>query len=269
MGSIRRKTVTKPLPAGAEIIVRKGERLAQWIDRRGKRHVAPLMEGRSDRIIIQAKTFTAKYRDGSGRLQEVATGCKDETAAKRVLADLEKRADNVRSGIATAAEDSTIDHRVSPIGEHIDAYIRHQQTKGVNAHSIKVARARLERLAKDCRFNSLSDLKAEAFEAWLVARQAEGMSAGNRNEFRKNLLGFCNWCAKPKVGRLLSNPFSDVATADTKSDQRRKRRSMTEAELVRLLDVARQRPMVDALMIRRGARKGQLAGNVRPEVRHD
>ena len=32
MGSVFKKTATKPLPAGAKIIVRKGERLAEWID---------------------------------------------------------------------------------------------------------------------------------------------------------------------------------------------------------------------------------------------
>jgi len=30
MGTVYRKTFTKPLPAGAKIIVRKGERFAKW-----------------------------------------------------------------------------------------------------------------------------------------------------------------------------------------------------------------------------------------------
>ena len=42
---------------------------------------------------------------------------------------------------------------------------------------------------------------------------------------------------------------------------------MTEAELVRLLDVARRRPLLEALTVRRGKRKGQAVANVRPEVR--
>ena len=42
---------------------------------------------------------------------------------------------------------------------------------------------------------------------------------------------------------------------------------MTEAELVRLLDVARRRPLLDAMTVRRGARKGEAYGNVRPDVR--
>ena len=42
---------------------------------------------------------------------------------------------------------------------------------------------------------------------------------------------------------------------------------MTEAELTRLLAVARRRPLLEALTVRTGKRKGQAAANVRPEVR--
>ena len=59
----------------------------------------------------------------------------------------------------------------------------------------------------------------------------------------------------------------DVPIADVNSDRRRVRRALTEDELVKLLDVVRRRPLNDALMVRRGARKGQTAANVRPDVK--
>ncbi len=37
MASVFRKTVTKPAPGGAEIIVRKGQRLARWKNGQGRR----------------------------------------------------------------------------------------------------------------------------------------------------------------------------------------------------------------------------------------
>jgi integrase len=55
--------------------------------------------------------------------------------------------------------------------------------------------------------------------------------------------------------------------ADEKADPRRRRRAMTEAELTRLLEVARCRPLLDALTLRTGKRKGETFANVRPEVR--
>ena len=84
MGTVYKETFTKPLPAGAKIIVRKGQRLAEWKDAKGKTRTAPLTAA-GDRITVEAGTYTAKYRDGSGIVRKVATGCRDESAARSVL----------------------------------------------------------------------------------------------------------------------------------------------------------------------------------------
>lgn len=91
MGTVFKKQTTRPVPPGAEIIVRKGERLARW-KVKGKARLAPLTVGQDggERIVTEAATYTAKFRDGAGLVQEVATGCRDADAARQVLADLER-----------------------------------------------------------------------------------------------------------------------------------------------------------------------------------
>ena len=150
MGTVYKKTATKPLPAGAKIIVRKGQRLAEWIDAKGKRRTAPVIVGRdgTDRVVITARTYTAKYRDGSGIVREVATGCRDETAARSVLTELGKRADKVRSGIRSGAEDAVIDHQTTPLAEHVGVYVDHQRAKGVTERQIVDVRAQIDRVAQ-------------------------------------------------------------------------------------------------------------------------
>ena len=74
MGTVYRKTFTKPLPAGAEVFIRKGERFAR-----------------------------------------------DETAARRVLGELERRGELVKSGVMTAAEDAIADHQSTPLETHLAA----------------------------------------------------------------------------------------------------------------------------------------------------
>ncbi len=266
MGSVFKKTATKPMPAEAKTIVRKGQRLAEWIDRKNKRRTAPMTVGKdgSDRIVVTARTYTAKYRDGSNHVIEKATGCRDEQAARAVLAELEKRSDKVRSGIRSAAEDSVIDHQTTPLADHIAAYVDHQKAKGLNRVRVKNTESRLERMASECGFEQLADMTGHVFEKWLLAQGVAGMSAGNRNEYRQEWIGFANWCVRTR--RVLTNPFSDVAKADAKVECRRKRRAMTEDELVKLLDVARRRPLIEAKTIRRGKRKGLLEANPHPNV---
>lgn len=266
MGTVYRKTATKALPAGAETVTRKGQRFARWKDAKGKTRTAPLTTGRdgSERILVKARTYTAKYRDGTGIVREVPTGCRDETAARSVLADLERRAELVKGKVLTAAEDAIVDHQDTPLAEHVAAFVDHQKAKGISRR-LNDTLSQLRRVARDCGFRRLADLNASRLERWLVARKAERMSAATRNEYRGAWVTFANWCVR--TGRLLGNPSSGVPKADAKADRRRQRRALTEDELVRLLDVARRRPLLDRMTVRRGPRKGEACARLRPQTR--
>jgi hypothetical protein len=138
MGTVYKATYTKPLPGKAEVTTRKGERIAHWTDSRGRKRKARVTiptEGKykgADRIVVEASTYTAKYRDGSGHVVKVTTGCRTKDAAESVLKDLQDRADKVRCGAWTAAEDSVLDHRLTPIEQHIAAYLEHLRNKRGN-----------------------------------------------------------------------------------------------------------------------------------------
>jgi integrase len=267
MGTVFRKQVTRPLPAGAEVFVRHGERYARWKDRKGKTRTAPVTTGKdgTDRIVTESPYFVAKYRDGSGVVCVEPTGCRDETAARQVLAELERRAELVRSNVMTAAEVAIGTHQASPLAKHFDAFDEHYQAKGVTRIHREDTGRYVRRLAADCAFRTLADLRREALERWLALRAAEGMSARARNAYRNALSSFCNWCVETR--RLALNPFDLVPKANEKADPRRQRRAMTEAELVKLLDVARERPLLEALTVRKGPRKGERYAEVRLEVR--
>ena len=266
MGTVYRKTFTKPVSADAELFTRKGRRFARWKDAKAKPRTAPLTVGKdgSDRIVVKAGTYTAKFRDGSGVVVEKATGCRDETAARSVLADLERRAEKVKGKILTAAEAATIDHQDTPLAEHVAAFIDHQTAKGVSRR-VKDTFSQLRRVAADCGFRRLADLDGSKLERWLVDRQGEGMSAATRNEYRGAWVTFSNWCIRN--GRLTDNPFRRVAKADVKADRRRQRRALSEGELLRLLDVARRRPLLDRMTIRRGKDRGKAIANLRESTR--
>ncbi len=266
MGTVFRKTFTKPLPAGAEIFVRKGERFARWKDRQGKTRTAPVTTGQdgSERLLLESPYFVAKFRDGAGMLCVQATGCRDETAARQVLADLERRAELVRSNVMTAAEAAVSDHHASPFEEHLASYLSYLEAKGACPEHRAERGRQLRRLAADCAFSALADLRREALERWLGAKARVGMGARTRNSYLCSALAFCNWCVE--TNRLTANPFEAVPKANEKADPRRQRRAMTEPELVRLLAVARERPLLEALTVRKGPRKGERYANVRPEV---
>src|SRR5262249_6514041 len=123
-------------------------------------------------------------------------------------------------------------------------------------------RRQLNRLAADCGFQLLADLDRAKLENWLTVQARNGMSARTRNSYLASGLAFCNWCGESTVGRLTRNPFDGIAKANEKADPRRQRRAMDETELLRLLDVARRRPLLDAATVRRGKRKGEACARL-------
>jgi integrase len=267
VGTVFKKIVTRPLPPGAEIIVRKSERLARWKDRRGKTRTAPLTAGRdgSERIVTESPFYVAKFRDGGAIVRVVPTGCRDETPARRVLAELERKAELVRAGVMTAAESAVGYHQSVPLAEHVNAYLAHREAAGVTEEHRANVRRQLNRIAKDCGFGRLADFDAAAVERWLVQRAAEGMSGRTRNTYLAAAVAFVNWCIQDS--RLAVNPFARIARANEEADRRRTRRALDDGELVKLLDAARRRPLLDALMIRRGKRKGQAIAKLSDATR--
>jgi hypothetical protein len=251
MGSVLKKTYTKPLPAGADSFTRKGQRFVRWKDRKGKTRTAPMTVGGdgAERIAIESSKWFAKYRDGAGVVRVVPTGCRDETAARQVLADPERKAELVRSGVMNAAEAAIGERRAAPLTKHFGAFDTHLQAKGVTRIHREDTGRYLQRLAADCSFGTLADIRRDSLTRWLATRAVEGMSARTRNAYRNAILSFCNWCVS--TNRLAVNPFDTVPKADEKADRRRQRRAMNEDELTRLLDVARQRPLLEALTVRK------------------
>jgi integrase len=184
-----------------------------------------------------------RYRDGRGEVVEIATGCKDEVAARAVLTQLERRAELVRAGVLTPEENDAAAHAGLPLAKHFDAYERHLRAKGGEPRRIAMVRKRLERLARECRFSRLHQLSAAAVERWLVDQAEAGLSAATRNGYRESAVCFGNWCRR--TNRLTQNAFADLPRADQNADRRHHRRALTEEELLRLLKVARLRPLAE------------------------
>lgn len=245
MGSLRRKTSTRPLPGDAERFERKGQRFVRWLDRTGKKRTGRVTTGNdgTDRVVIEAATYTAKYRDSDGVVREVSTGCRDKQAAQAILTELERQAERTRAGIVTDAENAAAVHAASTIAGHLESYLRSLSAAG-RSHRHVTDTDRLARtIVNECHWRTLRDIDAEAAETWLDERRRSDMAARTRNSYLQALRGFCQWCMRNN--RLIRNPLATIQKADEKADRRKLRRAMTEDELRRLLFVARWRPLAE------------------------
>jgi len=245
MGSVYKKTFTKPMPANAELFTKKGEQFARWKPAKGKMLTAKVTAGQdgTQRIVVVSGTYVAKFRDGSGIVCEVSTGCRDEAAARSVLAQLERRSELVKSGVMSEAEDTIADQQAVPLMQHIASFLEHLRSKEVSPGHLKTTERCLERLAGECRWSWLRDLTRQAVERWVTLELDKGTSAASINKHTTCVVTFGNWCVDNK--RLTLNPLSRIRKVSEKADPRRRRRALTVDELGRLLLVLRWRPIAE------------------------
>jgi len=250
MANIFRKTYTQPLPKHAEIIERRGRRMVMWFDRRGRRKYDEMTTGTrgEPKIIRESPTYFARYRDADGMERIESTGCKDEQAARQVLADLVKRVEHRKAGIITPEQDRQANHADRTIGRHVADYLEHLKAKTVRGRKVsakhrKNVERHLSKVIGDCGFRLLGDITRTTMEKWMNQREADCMGARTRNMYRSAIVGFCNWCVE--TDRIAANPLVRLCKADEHADRRRTRRALTEDEIARLLKVARLRPVAE------------------------
>ncbi|MFO0851838.1 MAG: tyrosine-type recombinase/integrase [Gemmataceae bacterium] len=193
---------------------------------------------------------------------ERATGCRDEQAARQVLARWEREVERIRAGTLDPAELDAARRAATPLVDHLAAYEQSLVAGDTSATYRANLRRAVVRVAADCGFATLADVRRGPVEGWLAARAAEGMGGRTRNYYRESLIAFANWCRE--TGRLKSHDLHRLPKADGKADPRRPRRALTEEELTRLLAVAAARPLRDARTIRRGKRKGEVSAVLTP-----
>ena len=125
-------------------------------------------------------------------------------------------------------------------------------------------KGQLLRAISECRFYTLRDIDGKTVQRWMNTLAhtprdrndptSKPLSARTINIYRASLLAFCNWCVSQ--GRLLSNPLAGVPKFE-EAEPARQRRALSPEEITQLLKAAEERPLLDALTIRRGKNKGK------------
>jgi site-specific recombinase XerD len=250
MATVYRKTYTMIMPKNVEIVQRDGQSWAKWTDCNGKKHLDPTTVGRRGqlKIVRFAPTFFAQYRDADGQMVIESTGCRDEQAARHVLAERVKRVEHIKAGILNPQQCRTADHARSALQEHVDSYLEHLQAKTIRGKRVSQGhRDNVERqlniLLNDCHFKRLMDITRDAMEKWMNRMERQEMGPRTRNTYRAAIIAFCNWCVE--TDRMAANPLSRLCSADEHADRRKTRRAMTEEELGRLFIAARLRPLAE------------------------
>lgn len=213
----------------------------------------------------EAGCWYARYRDASGQDVRISTNCHDEQASRKVLSDLLAEADKVRSGIISPEESHAARHAMRPMVEHIADYSAFLKIKTIRGRRVSEShrygvKLQLDQLVVDCSFKRIGDITRQRVMRWLCDETDKNDKVPRTiQKYRATLIAFCKWAVRD--GRLAANPLVELPSV-TVDEVRRRRRPLTLEEIGALLGATATRPLRDALLIRRGKRKGQELAKV-------
>jgi hypothetical protein len=162
MGTLFRRTVRRPVPAGATLTEKNGTLVARWKSR-GKVRTAPVdvAAGGARTIRVETGTYYTRFRDYTGATVDRSTGCREETTARQVLARWEREAENIRSEVLDARALETARAAGGPIADAITAYEQALAAADVSGTYKASAVRAVRRLADELGFLTLRDIRRE------------------------------------------------------------------------------------------------------------
>ncbi len=264
MASLFKQTITRPLPAGAELFTRNGERFARWTVRGKARTAKVTGTGDALRVQLESGTWYVRLRLANDEQVDVPTGCRDKSAAASRMAELVQEQERIRGGVITQREANTAKHGHRVFAETVTAFNESMTARGCSKDCAKEWKALLLADGAAMGWRTLRDMNRADFERYLSMRAVtpkdpdkpeSTMGARRHNVHVTAFTAFGAWCARQ--GYVKVNPFTGTVKRDERADRRHIRRALTADELARLFEAAQTRPLRDAYKGNKGRGKAQ------------
>jgi integrase len=181
---------------------------------------------------IRSRIYWGQYRiDGDPKITRLSLKTADKQIALERLNKEVKRIQMEREGLI--APSPTRNAKARSVKELGDLYADSLDSLGRDGHYVKVTRARISLLAKECKWYSLADIKPAAFEAWRLKQKTSPRTV---NEYLATMRSFFNWLIKQNMAAF--DPLLNVQRVEERGRRVKQRRALTVDELRRLFKAA-------------------------------
>jgi integrase len=228
---------------------------------KGRFKFVPKGTPNAKKIVKESRTYYAvleSTKGGKRHRRKINLRVTDKQAAEALLVDMLRQQDRTKAGLVNPHQK----HLDSAISGQVEEYLADMKLQGRNERYVDGTKLLLDRIVTDTPLSSLADLNGDNLDRFLAGLNGD-LAAATREHHRKAAHRFANWLVRKR--RLPDNPLRHVTRIE--GGQKQKRRALPVDQLHHLLEVAKQRPLLDFTTVRRGKNKGQQVAKIRPTVR--
>jgi integrase len=203
--------------------------------------------------VVYAKTYAIRYRFNKGEAwRSKTTGISDKQSAEQYAKKWHLQKEREAQGLAIP--EAELKAATASVLPEVNGFIADLTGKRRTKAHISNVKAHLKLLGEKCGWKKINDIKAASFIAWRADQSHRAPKT--LNEFLGSASAFCSWLVD--LGKLPSNPMDKVKRAETRGQERRKRRVLTEDELRGLCAAAGKRALIYAFAFYTGIRRNEL-----------
>ncbi|HZU96561.1 MAG TPA: tyrosine-type recombinase/integrase [Planctomycetota bacterium] len=190
---------------------------------------------KKDGVSGRSRHWWFEYRHDGKRIR-VNTKKTEKRAAEKVALEILKQAEMPQDPFTKQAKRTLTEH----LADFETGFRAKEVREDYREERLRYLREFFATLGGD----RLSDLDGTQANLWLTSIRETGVSARTVNKHRAALVQFGRWLVRER--RLSFDPFVGLKSLNEEADRRHVRRALTEEQFVRLLEVARTRPLENA-----------------------
>jgi integrase len=237
MAMVYKRTQRKPIPKGAELVERKGQRFATWTDSAGRHRARLTDDGKA--ILIERPGYEIQYFDENGQRRKESVRCGDRDTAERIAAEREKAVLFRQKGYTDAAQERLAAETRRPLGEHVDDYRAFLLAKGNTARHVAETLRSIRRVVELCGADRPGELTGPKVMKAVGGLREAGASHRTCNAYLVAVKGLTRWMWRHK--RAADDPLCTLTKYNEATDPRHVRRELSPEEINWLLRSAESR----------------------------